>query len=254
MGHVPWQTVTLPQGNFKWIKTVYIKSYYITCVLHEAYVLRCSGPLKTSGWIIRRDVLRWKLRANCQGRKERRTVWPSEGRAENFGLSIENIQHLMVNHHFPFEMAMIGGYTPCSNRPISSCFNLLEFLYRKWPNPLVPWSNPTTEAGWNYRSPNQMAIGGKYANLSKPKYHIISKLVPIGYVSVWFYRHCCPINIINAGQVTLWQSNMVCRKTTHLVGWFSRLTAHSVPGFPSLFDYQEGKPNCCLYTIIPHWG
>ena len=114
MGHVPWQTVTLPQGNFKWIKTVYIKSYYITCVLHEAYVLRCSGPLKTSGWIIRRDVLRWKLRANCQGRKERRTVWPSEGRAENFGLSIENIQHLMVNHHFPFEMAMIGGYTPCS--------------------------------------------------------------------------------------------------------------------------------------------
>jgi hypothetical protein len=46
---------------------------------------------------------------------------------------------------------------------------------------------------------------------------------------------------------------MVCRKTTHLVGWFSRLTAHSVPGFPSLFDYQEGKPSCCSYTIIPHY-
>ena len=157
----------------------------------------------------------------------------------------------MVNDHFPFEMAMIGGYTPCSNRPISSCFNLLEFLYRKWPNPLVPWSNPTIQARWDHRSPNQMALGGN-ANLNKPKYHIISKLVPTGFVSIWFDRHCCPINIIHAGQVTLWQSNMVCRKTAHLVGWCSRLTAHSVPGFPSLFDYQEGKPNCCLYTIIPH--
>ena len=123
----------------------------------------------------------------------------------------------------------------------------------------VPEMNGNDPTPWSLGQTQQPKPDGiivlpiKYANLNKPKYHIISKLVPIGYVRIWFYRNCCPINIINAGQVPLWQSNMVCRKTTHLVGWFSRLTAHSVPGFPSLFDYQEGKPSCCSYTIIPHY-